>query len=53
MKFFGSGALSVLMLDLGLLKISLGGVFLLFLADAKGSNPLGHYYNPFPSLYLT
>ena len=33
-----SGALSGLMLDLGLLKISLGGVFFLFLAPA--GNPI-------------
>ena len=34
-KIFGSGALSGLMMDLGLLKISLGGVFFLFLDPAE------------------
>ncbi len=41
-KIIGSGALSVL-----IVKISLGGVFFLFLAHAGGSNPAGHY--PFPN----
>ena len=58
----GSGALSGLMLGLGLLKIIQGGVFfLLFLAPAGGSNPAaGPYLNLFPNpaarkanLYLT
>ena len=32
-----------LMLDLGLLKISLGGIF------SGGSNPAGYYPNPLPN----
>ncbi len=38
---FGSRALSGLMLDLGVLKIGLGGVFSISI-----SNPAGHYPNP-------
>ncbi len=36
------------MQDLGLLKISLGGVFP-FVAPARDSNPVGPYTNPFPN----
>ncbi len=46
MNHFRSGALSVLMLDLGLFKICLGDVFL-FPAPAEASNPAGQYPNPF------
>ncbi len=42
---FGSGALSGLMLDPGLLKIS----FFLLLAPVGSSNPAGHYPIPFPN----
>ncbi len=38
---FGSGALPSVMLDLGLLKISLRGIIFLFLATAGSSNPAG------------
>ncbi len=41
----GSCALSGLMLDLGLLKIRSGDVFL-FLALVWGSNPAGPYHHP-------
>ncbi len=44
-----SGSLPCLMLDLGLLKISLGGVFFLFIDPADGSNHVGHYPYPFPN----
>ncbi len=40
MSEIGLGALSGLMLNLGLLKISLGSVFL-YLAPAGSSNPAG------------
>ncbi len=40
-RFFGSGALSGLLMDLGLLKINFG-VFFLFLATAWIINILGH-----------
>ena len=42
-KIVGSAALNGKMLDLGLLKISLGGVFV------GGSNPVGHCPNPVPN----
>ena len=44
---YGSGALSGLMLDLGLLKLIWREDFFLFLAPAEGSNLLGAYPNPF------
>ena len=40
--YFGSGALPCLMLDLRLLKVSLG-LFSLFLSPAGGFNPAGAY----------
>ena len=45
----GSGALPGLMLDLGLLKVSLGGGFFLFLAPAGGSILAGPYPHPYPN----
>ena len=44
-KIIGSGDLNGKMLDLGLLKISSGGVFL-YLAPPGGSNHAGPYHNP-------
>ncbi len=38
------------MLDIGLLKISLGGVFSLLLAPVDGFNPAGYYNKSFPNL---
>ncbi len=43
----GSGALPDLMLDLGILKIILVGVFFLF--PIWGSNSAGPYPHPFPN----
>ncbi len=47
-KTIWSGALSGLMLDLGLLKI-IWGEFFLFLAPAGDFNLAGPYSNPFPN----
>ncbi len=49
-KYFGSGAFTGKMLDLGLLIISCWVVFFLFLATAvTGSNPAGLCPNSFPN----
>ena len=42
-EYFGTGAPNGKMLDVGLLKISLGGVYILFLAPAVSSNPAGPF----------
>ncbi len=47
---FGSGALSGLMLDLGLLKILCGGVYPISSPCGGGSNPAGPSPDPFPNL---
>ena len=47
-SFFGSGALSGLMLDLGLLEI-IWRVFFLILAPTGGSNPSRPYPYTFPN----
>jgi len=47
-EILGSGALSGLMLDLGLLKISLGA-FLPISIPCGGFNPAGLYTYPFPN----
>ncbi len=46
---FGSGVLPGLMLNLGLLKISLWSIFFQFLVTAGGSNPAEPYPNHFPN----